>query len=92
MFSLLAASRTGMRMDLPKLQEENMKKLEQLYEGKAKKVFKTEDADQLIVDYKDDATAFNGEKKGTIVGKGVINNRMTNRVFQLLEKEGVQIG
>ncbi len=89
MFSLLAASRTGMRMDLPKLQEENMKKLEQLYEGKAKKVFKTEDADQLIVDYKDDATAFNGEKKGTIVGKGVINNRMTNRVFQLLEKEGV---
>ena len=66
-----------------------MEKLEQLYEGKAKKVFKTEDADKLIVDYKDDATAFNGEKKGTIVGKGAINNRMTNRVFQLLEKEGV---
>ena len=58
-----------------------MQKLEQLYEGKAKKVFKTE--------YKDDATAFNGEKKGTIVGKGVINNRMTNYVFQVLEKEGV---
>lgn len=66
-----------------------MKKLEQLYEGKAKKVFKTDDADKLIVDYKDDATAFNGEKKGTIVGKGVINNRMTNKVFQMLEKEGV---
>lgn len=66
-----------------------MEKLEQLYEGKAKKVFKTDDADRLIVDYKDDATAFNGEKKGTIVGKGAINNRMTNRVFQLLEKEGV---
>ena len=66
-----------------------MKKLEQLYEGKAKKVFKTDDADRLIVDYKDDATAFNGEKKGTIIGKGAINNRMTNKVFQLLEKEGV---
>lgn len=66
-----------------------MKKLNQLYEGKAKKVFETDDPDVLIVDYKDDATAFNGEKKGTIVGKGVINNRMTNRVFQLLEKEGV---
>lgn len=66
-----------------------MKKLEQLYEGKAKKVFLTDDPDVLIVDYKDDATAFNGEKKGTIVGKGVINNRMTNHVFQLLEKEGV---
>ena len=57
---------------------ERMKKLEQLYEGKAKKVFATEDPDVVIVDYKDDATAFNGEKKGTIVGKGVINNRMTN--------------
>ena len=66
-----------------------MKKLEQLYEGKAKKVFATEDPDVVIVDYKDDATAFNGEKKGTIVGKGVINNRMTNHVFQMLEKEGV---
>ena len=66
-----------------------MKKLEQLYEGKAKKVFLTEDPDVLIVDYKDDATAFNGIKKGTIVGKGVINNRMTNHVFKLLEKEGV---
>ena len=66
-----------------------MQKLEQLYEGKAKKVFKTEDPDIVIVDYKDDATAFNGEKKGTIVGKGVINNRMTNYIFQVLEKEGV---
>lgn len=63
--------------------------MEQLYEGKAKKVFATEDPDIVIVDYKDDATAFNGEKKGTIVGKGVINNRMTNYVFQVLEKEGV---
>ena len=66
-----------------------MTKKEQLYEGKAKKVFKTEDEDALIVDYKDDATAFNGEKKGTIVGKGAINNRMTNHIFKLLEKEGV---
>ena len=66
-----------------------MKKCEQLYEGKAKKVFLTEDPDILIVDYKDDATAFNGEKKGTIVGKGAINNRMTNYIFQQLEKEGV---
>ncbi len=66
-----------------------MKKLEQLYEGKAKKVYKTDAEDVLIVDYKDDATAFNGEKKGTIVGKGVINNKMSNYVMQLLEKEGV---
>ena len=62
---------------------------EQLYEGKAKKVFATSDPDMVIVDYKDDATAFNGEKKGTIVGKGVINNKMTNYMFSLLEKEGV---
>ena len=66
-----------------------MQKLEQLYEGKAKKVFKTDDPDVLIVDYKDDATAFNGEKKGTILGKGVINNKMSNRVHQLLEEKGV---
>ncbi len=66
-----------------------MEKLDLLYEGKAKKVFKTADPDVLIVDYKDDATAFNGIKKGTIVGKGVINNKMTNKVFQLLEKKGV---
>ncbi len=66
-----------------------MNKLDLLYEGKAQKVYCTEDPDVLIVDYKDDATAFNGEKKGTIVGKGVVNNRMTNHIFQLLEKEGV---
>lgn len=66
-----------------------MQKLEQLYEGKAKKVYKTDLEDVLIVDYKDDATAFNGEKKGTIVGKGVINNKMSNYIMQLLEKEGV---
>lgn len=66
-----------------------MEKLELLYEGKAKKVFKTDAPDVLIVDYKDDATAFNGLKKGTIAGKGAINNRMTNYVFGLLEKEGV---
>lgn len=66
-----------------------MEKRELLYEGKAKKVYTTENPDLLIVDYKDDATAFNGLKKGTIMGKGVVNNRMTNRVFQELEKEGV---
>lgn len=66
-----------------------MQKLDMLYEGKAKKVFKTDVENVLIVDYKDDATAFNGEKKGTIVGKGVINNRMSNYLFQVLEKEGV---
>ncbi len=66
-----------------------MKKLDLMYEGKAKKVFKTDEEGILIVDYKDDATAFNGQKKGTIVGKGVINNRMTNHILRLLEKEGV---
>ena len=66
-----------------------MKKLEQLYEGKAKKVFKTDDPNYLIVDYKDDATAFNGEKKVQIVGKGVVNNTMSNIIFQLLEQKGV---
>ncbi|MDD2417447.1 MAG: phosphoribosylaminoimidazolesuccinocarboxamide synthase [Oscillospiraceae bacterium] len=66
-----------------------MKKLDQLYEGKAKKVFATDHQDLLIVDYKDDATAFNGEKKGTILGKGVINNRMSNMLMQLLEKQGI---
>ncbi|MBQ8926920.1 MAG: phosphoribosylaminoimidazolesuccinocarboxamide synthase [Oscillospiraceae bacterium] len=68
---------------------ENVIKGEQLYEGKAKKVYATNDPDLVIVDYKDDATAFNGEKKGTISGKGVINNKMTNYMFGLLEKEGV---
>lgn len=67
----------------------NVTKTEQLYEGKAKKVYATNDPDLVIVDYKDDATAFNGEKKGTIIGKGVINNRMTNFMFKLLEKQGV---
>ena len=66
-----------------------MEKKELLYEGKAKKVYTTEDPDVLIVDYKDDATAFNGLKKGTIVGKGAINNRMTNHIFKKLEAEGV---
>lgn len=66
-----------------------MKKLEQLYEGKAKKVFKTDDPELYIVDYKDDATAFNGIKKGTIVGKGVINNKVTNHLMKLLEKNGI---
>ena len=66
-----------------------MEKTVQLYEGKAKKVYATTDENLVIVDYKDDATAFNGLKKGTIAGKGVINNRVTNYLMQLLEKEGV---
>lgn len=70
-------------------QEKKMKKLEQLYEGKAKKVFKTDDPKCYIVDYKDDATAFNGEKKGQIAGKGVVNNTMANIIFRLLEEKGV---
>lgn len=67
----------------------NMEKLGQLYEGKAKKVYETDEEGILIVAYKDDATAFNGEKRGTIAGKGTINNRMTNHIFQILEKEGI---
>lgn len=66
-----------------------MEKREQLYEGKAKKVFATDDPDIVIVSYKDDATAFNGVKKGTIQGKGVINNRMTNLCFQEFEAQGI---
>ena len=66
-----------------------MNKLEQLYEGKAKKVFATEDPTLCIVSYKDDATAFNGQKKGTIRGKGAINNRLTNYFMQLLESKGI---
>ncbi len=66
-----------------------MKKLEQVYEGKAKKVFRTDDEALFIVDYKDDATAFNGLKKGTIAGKGAVNNRMTNSMMQLLEQHGI---
>lgn len=66
-----------------------MQKTELLYEGKAKRVYKTEDERYYIVSYKDDATAFNGEKKGTIVGKGVVNNRMSNMMCQMLEGHGV---
>lgn len=66
-----------------------MEKLQQLYEGKAKKVFATDDPQKLIVEYKDDATAFNGLKKGTIKGKGVINNQMSNRLMAYLEKQGI---
>ncbi|MDR0288122.1 MAG: phosphoribosylaminoimidazolesuccinocarboxamide synthase [Clostridiales bacterium] len=67
-----------------------MVKKEMLYEGKAKKVYKTDNEDILIVDYKDDATAFNGQKKGTITGKGVINNKMSNFLFKILDKQGVK--
>lgn len=66
-----------------------MEKLEQLYEGKAKKVYTTTDPELLIVAYKDDATAFNGQKKGSIAGKGVINNQMSNRLMQRIEKSGI---
>ena len=66
-----------------------MKQLGQLYEGKAKKVFATDDPDIVIVDYKDDATAFNGLKKGTITGKGVINNKMSNMMFRIMEQHGI---
>ncbi len=66
-----------------------MRKLEQLYEGKAKKVFATDDPNAVLVSYKDDATAFNGLKKGTIEGKGSINNRMTNFLMRILEKDGI---
>ncbi|MBQ3275470.1 MAG: phosphoribosylaminoimidazolesuccinocarboxamide synthase [Oscillospiraceae bacterium] len=66
-----------------------MEKTVQLYEGKAKKVYATDDENLVIVSYKDDATAFDGLKKGTILGKGVVNNRMSNYLMQLLEKNGV---
>ena len=66
-----------------------MQKLEQIYEGKSKKVYKTDDPERYIVDYKDDATAFNGLKKGTIAGKGIINNQMSNRLMQMIEQKGV---
>lgn len=66
-----------------------MEKMTQLYEGKAKKVYATENPEVVIVSYKDDATALDGLKKGTIAGKGVVNNRMTNFLMQLLEKNGV---
>ena len=66
-----------------------MEKRQQMYEGKAKKVFATDDPNLVIVSYKDDATALDGLKKGSIAGKGAINNRMSNFLMQLLEKEGV---
>jgi len=66
-----------------------MEKKEQMYEGKAKKVFATDNPDYCIVSYKDDATAFNGLKKGTILGKGAINNRVSNHLMRLLEKSGI---
>ena len=66
-----------------------MEKRQQLYEGKAKKVYATDDPQLLIVSYKDDATAFNGQKKGTILGKGAINNRMTNHLMRRLEAAGI---
>ena len=66
-----------------------MEKTVQMYEGKAKKVFATDDENYCIVSYKDDATAFNGEKRGTIAGKGVINNKMSNYMFTLFEKAGI---
>ena len=66
-----------------------MKQMDMIYEGKAKKVYATDDPNCVIVDYKDDATAFNGQKKGTIVGKGAINNRMTNYLMKVLEEKGV---
>ena len=66
-----------------------IERTQQLYEGKAKKVFATTDPDLVIVSYKDDATAFNGEKKGTIVGKGVVNNRMSNYLKEKLEQKGI---
>ena len=66
-----------------------MTKKEQLYEGKAKRVFKTDNPELLIVSYKDDATAFNGLKKGTIAGKGIINNKMSNLLMQRLDRVGI---
>ena len=66
-----------------------MKQTELMYEGKAKKVYATDDPKYVIVEYKDDATAFNGLKKGTITGKGIVNNRMSNHMFELLEKAGI---
>lgn len=82
----------GLRSPPPRNQTErsmNMTKLEQIYEGKAKKVYRTDDPERFIVEYKDDATAFNGQKKGTILGKGAVNNRMTNLLMGMLEEHGV---
>lgn len=68
----------------------NVKVLEQMYEGKAKKVFLTSDPDVVLVSYKDDATAFNGLKKGQIAGKGIVNNRCSNHLFKMLEEKGIE--
>lgn len=67
----------------------NVQKLEQLYEGKAKKVYKTSDSDLYWIEYKDDATAFNGEKRGTIINKGILNNKISNHFFRMLEEKGI---
>lgn len=67
-----------------------MIKQEQMYEGKAKKVYKTNNPNVVLVEYKDDATAFNGIKKGQIIGKGIINNKMSNYLMQILEKKGIK--
>lgn len=67
-----------------------MNKLDMLYEGKAKKVYKTEIGDQYIVEYKDDATAFNGLKKGTIADKGIMNNTISTKLFEILETKGIK--
>jgi phosphoribosylaminoimidazole-succinocarboxamide synthase len=67
-----------------------MKKLEMMYEGKAKRVYKTDSEDLFVIEYKDDATAFNGEKKGTIMNKGIINNTMSSIIFKMLEEGGVK--
>jgi phosphoribosylaminoimidazole-succinocarboxamide synthase len=66
-----------------------MKKLKQIYEGKAKKLYETEDADLLIQEFKDDATAFDATKRGTIMNKGVINNKLSEKIFTLLAKKGI---
>ncbi len=79
-----------MRQSLINRRKLTMQKTVQLYEGKAKKVYATENEDYVIVSYKDDATAFDGLKKGTIVGKGVVNNKMSNYLMQVLEKEGIK--
>ena len=66
-----------------------MQKLKQIYEGKAKKLYETEDADLLIQEFKDDATAFDATKRGTIINKGIINNKLSEKIFTLLSKKGI---
>ena len=67
-----------------------VKKFEMLYEGKAKQIFRTENENEVIVHYKDDATAFNGEKKAQIDNKGILNNAITSMIFEMLNKEGIK--